>query len=196
MSAVILVSGGIDSSLVSLLVAEQGTKTFPLFVDYGQLACKRELESCRNIHKQLGLPSPRVARIPGFGRLVPSGLTSQSFDINKDAFLPNRNLLFLLVAASYAYSKQADTIGIGLLDEKAHIFPDQTAAFLNKAAELIKISLDHEIRIVAPLIELPKAAVIRLAKEKGIMGTYSCHSGNERPCGRCISCVEILKSQS
>jgi 7-cyano-7-deazaguanine synthase len=195
MGAVVLVSGGIDSSLISVIMHEQGFEIFPLFVDYGQLAKDKELASCRDVHKKLHLPKPEVIRVPGFGRTIPCGLTNSSLDVNIDAFLPNRNLLFLVLAASYAYTKQAGTVAIGFVDEKSHLFPDQTKIFIRKTSSLISLSLGYPISIVAPLIDTPKSAVIQLAKSKGINRTYSCHTGNARPCGKCISCIEIEKSK-
>lgn len=195
MSAVVLVSGGIDSSLISVIMHEQGYKVFPLFVNYGQLAKERELASCREIHKKLHLPMPKVINVSGFGKTIPSGLTNSNLDVNIDAFLPNRNLFFLILASSYAYTKQAGTVAIGLVDENAHIFPDQTKDFIKRASTLIRLSLGYSINIVTPLIDIPKSAVMQLAKAKGVHGTYSCHAGSSHPCGKCISCIEIEKSK-
>jgi len=51
--------------------------------------------------------------------------------------------------------------------------------------------MGRQIKVLTPLIEFGKADVVRLARAKGIMGTYSCHTGNSEPCGRCISCLEF-----
>ena len=54
--------------------------------------------------------------------------------------------------------------------------------------------LGEDIVVLAPLIDLPKASVIRLAHERGLTETYSCHAGQDVPCGVCIACLEILNS--
>ena len=95
MEVVVLMSGGMDSSLVAAMAADQGLKPRPLFVDYGQLAAGREWKACHEISKQLGLAEPERADVSGFGKLIPSGLTSAEKAINEDAFLPGRNALFL-----------------------------------------------------------------------------------------------------
>jgi len=190
MSIVTLVSGGLDSMVLAVLAAESNVQQFPLFVNYGQIFYEREYESCVSALKRLGLPVPRRMSVPGFGRAIPCGLTSRKKHIVKDAFLPNRNLLFLVCGAAYAHSTDANAVAIGLLTEETHLFPDQTQDFLNSAEITLCKSLGREIHVVAPLMRFNKADVVALAEEKGIKKWYSCHSGKKRPCGHCISCRE------
>ncbi|BAQ34152.1 7-cyano-7-deazaguanine synthase [Dehalococcoides sp. UCH007] len=192
MSMVTLVSGGLDSTLMSILAKEEGITLFPLFIDYGQLCIEREWEACIYVHKQFGLPSPIRMDLAGYGKTIPSGLTSKSLRVNEDAFLPGRNLLFLLAACSYAYSKNANAVAIGLLSEETHIFPDQTKDFVEKAQSTINVALERDIRIITPLMNLNKHDVLAMAKKKGIEGTYSCHSGTLPTCGSCIACRQYI----
>lgn len=191
MSIVLLASGGLDSTLSAVLAVEQGLEVHPLFVDYGQIAKDRELNACRVNYKQYGLPEPKVVNVQGFGALYPSGLTNSNVDIFEDAFLPGRNMLFLLVGATYACDVCANSISIGLLSEKLSLFPDQTREFLGKAQHLISMMTGRKLQILAPLMDFTKRDVVALAKKKGIVGTYSCHSGGETPCGECIACKEF-----
>lgn len=191
MSIVTLVSGGLDSTLVAKLAQEEGLQIFPLFVDYGQRACDRELAACRVAMKTLGLPEPEIASLGGFGKLIRSGLTDTSLHIIDDAFTPGRNMLFLLTAAAYAHQKNADAISIGLLHESTSLFPDQTSGFLAEAERMISLCMGRTIKVLAPLSVFTKPDVVALAAEKGISGTYSCHIGDEVPCGNCISCNEF-----
>lgn len=191
MSLVTLVSGGLDSTLVEVMSHQEGIQTFPLFINYGQLAADKEWDTCKKVHAQLGLPAPAKLDISGFGRLIETGLTSSNKLIKEEAFTPGRNLIFLLMAASYAYQKDASSIAIGLLTEKFSLFPDQQPEFLANAETTISMALGKRISIISPLISFTKADVVKLAISKGIIGTYSCHSGNEIPCGKCISCLEF-----
>lgn len=129
--------------------------------------------------------------ISGFGSVIRSGLTSTDLDVRANAFTPTRNLLFLVVAGAFACEVGADTVAIGLLAERLSLFPDQRADFVDKAETAIASALNQPIRIVTPLMEFSKADVIQLAQSKGITGTYSCHAGGSRPCGRCIACYEF-----
>jgi len=113
---VTLVSGGIDSTLMSLMAQEEGIQLFPLFVDYGQLAAAKEWEACTRLHKKHGLPSVMRMDMSGFGKIIPSGITDPHLRINEDAFLLGRNLLFVLAGAAYAFKVQANSVALGLLD--------------------------------------------------------------------------------
>ncbi|WP_448124063.1 7-cyano-7-deazaguanine synthase [Pseudomonas veronii] len=190
MSIVTLVSGGLDSTLVAKLAQEQGLQIFPLFVDYGQRARDRELAACKIAMRNLGLPEPEIAGLSGFGKLIRSGLTDPSLHIIDDAFTPGRNMLFLLTAAAYAHQKSADAISIGLLHESTSLFPDQTSGFLIEAERMISLCMGRQIKVLAPLSAFRKPDVVALALEKGISQTYSCHLGEEQPCGNCIACNE------
>jgi 7-cyano-7-deazaguanine synthase len=140
----------------------------------------------------LQLPPPEVANLGGFGALIRSGLTDPALDVVQDAFTPGRNALFLLVAASYAATQEAGAVAIGLLDERYRLFPDQSHAFIEEAEEFVYRALGREIRIMAPLMKMSKAAVVELARPRGLIGrTYSCHAGGPAPCGRCIACREF-----
>lgn len=191
MSVVTLVSGGLDSTLVAYLAREEGVRQYPLFIDYGQRARDRELAACRAAMAVLKLPEPAIADLSGYGQLIRSGLTDTSLRVLEDAYTPGRNMLFLLTAGAYAYQVDADAISIGLLHEDTSLFPDQTGAFLEEAEALLAKAVRRPVRVIAPLAGFHKPDVVQLAAEKGIAGTYSCHLGNEEPCGACIACNEF-----
>lgn len=191
MSIVTLVSGGLDSTLVAKLAQEEGVRQHPLFINYGQRSLDRELAACQRAMVDLNLPEPKVANLAGFGALIRSGLTDKKLHIVNDAFTPGRNMLFLLTAAAYSYQVGAEAISIGLLHEDASLFPDQTSTFLCEAERMLTLCMGREIRVLAPLAAFHKIDVVSLAREKGIRNTYSCHFGDEEPCGMCIACNEF-----
>jgi 7-cyano-7-deazaguanine synthase len=191
MRIVTLVSGGLDSTLVVKLAIDESVDIYPLFIDYGQIASETELKSCKEALSAIGVDEFKVAELSGFGKLIKSGLTDPNLNIVQDAFTPGRNMLFLLIAAAYAYQNNADAISIGLLHESTSLFPDQSPEFIIKAEELIELIMGYKIRVLAPLREFMKSDVIELAKLKGITKTYSCHTGNLEPCGECIACKEF-----
>ncbi|MDR1699710.1 MAG: 7-cyano-7-deazaguanine synthase [Lachnoclostridium sp.] len=195
MRIVTLLSGGLDSSLLACLLKEEGHEQFPVFINYGQLNFEKEWTACLSTCSQLNLRNPELFDLKGYGISVPSGLTSTKLDIKNDAFLPNRNALFLLSAAAYAYQKECTHVAIGFLNEENYIFVDQTRAFLDKMEELLHLSLGKRICIMSPFIALDKIDIIGLAKLKGLNNTYSCHKGTEDPCGECISCLEFINSK-
>jgi 7-cyano-7-deazaguanine synthase len=191
-----LVSGGIDSLVMAKIIDIQGEKQIPLFIDYGQLAREKEWKACKRILKESDLPEPVKVDLSDYGKLISSGITDKTKDIHDEAFLPGRNLLFLVVAGSYAHYRGVKKVAIGLLSEKFHLFPDQTQRFIVNTNIAVNEALNDNIAIVTPLINFTKSDVIKLAKHYGlpINNTYSCHSGREKYCGKCISCLELINS--
>jgi 7-cyano-7-deazaguanine synthase len=187
---VTLMSGGLDSTVMAVLIAQEGLTQYPLFIDYGQRGRERELMACRANCQRHELPEPKVALLAGYGELLPCGLTDPARDIRRDAFLPGRNLLFVMVAAAYARQVGSHTVAIGLLDEAFSLFPDQTRTFLAEAQLLLSRAMDHSVTIVGPLMSYSKAEVVAIAKQIGVSETYSCHAGGALPCGVCIACLE------
>jgi len=191
MSFVNLVSGGLDSTLIGVMAKEDHIDHFPLFIDYGQRAAVKEWATCQAVHQQLGLPEPIRMDLSGFGQVIASGLTNADMDVKDNAFTPGRNLLFLLMGGAYAYQVGASSVAIGLLAEQFSLFPDQRQPFLLQAERAIVAAMGRPIKFLTPLIEFGKADVVRLATEKGVVGTYSCHIGDDQPCGHCIACLEF-----
>lgn len=195
MSLVTLASGGLDSAVMSLMAHEEGITLYPLFIDYGQLGAEKEWGACRLIHEKHGLPDPVRMDLSGFGKTIPSGITNRKMRINEDAFLPGRNLLFILVGASYAHSVQAGGVAIGLLNPENRLFPDQNMEFLLKCEEMIELSIGRRISVVAPLLTFRKNDILEMARVRGIQDSYSCHAGGENPCGVCVACIEIANAK-
>jgi 7-cyano-7-deazaguanine synthase len=188
--AICLASGGLDSLVCLHLLRKQGINTLPLFVDYGQQNRDRELASLVANTKQFGFPTPEIIDVSGFGGKVRSGLTDASKKVYEDAFTPNRNLLFLLLASSIGHTRCISNLVLGLLSEKTAIFPDQTDIFLRTAELMLTQSLGTKINVFVPLRDFTKADVVELANEFNIKTYYSCHSGTAEPCGKCIACLE------
>ena len=188
--AICLASGGLDSIVCLHLLRKQGIKALPVFVNYGQRNQKREFGSLIANLKRAKFPLPVVINVSGFGKVIKSGLTDSRKRVLEDAFTPNRNLLFLLLATSVAYSRGISYIVLGFLSERTAIFPDQSDRFLSAASDAIRESLGVKITIICPLREMVKDDVVHLSKALGIFRAYSCHSGTAKPCGKCIACLE------
>lgn len=192
MRIVALASGGLDSSVMCALLKREKHQIVPIFVNYGQLSERREWRACSTVMRGLNLPRPVRINVQGYGKAFESSLTHRKGRIFEDAFLPGRNLFFLLLAAAYAHQHDCSGIAIGLLSPRQHIFGDQTKAFLTKAKTVLSAAMSGEIQVLAPLIKLRKSQVLALSGELKVSATYSCHSGKGKACGICISCREFL----
>ena len=195
MGIVALVSGGFDSTLMCILAQEEGVELFPLFIDYGQLGATKEWEACQRLHETHKLPRAVYMDLSGFGKTIPSGITDRHLRINEDAFLPGRNLLFVLAGSAHAYGLQADSIALGLLKAADYLFPDQTEQFVRECERIIETTMGKRIAVLTPLIEFSKGDILAMAGDHGLRGTYSCHAGGDTPCGICVACVEIEKAK-
>jgi 7-cyano-7-deazaguanine synthase len=191
MALVLLASGGIDSAVIAAQAAKDGIETWPVYVHYGQRAAEREWDACRQVMKQIGVKPPTMVDLAGYGAAIRSGLTDPSMDIYADAFLPGRNMLFLLVGAAHAQRKGISTVAIGLLRDDTALFADQKREFVQRAEQALRLAVDWEIEVATPLAKLTKSDVLTAARRFKISGTYSCHSGEPTPCGQCISCKEL-----
>jgi 7-cyano-7-deazaguanine synthase len=194
MRVVALSSGGVDSSIMMLLLKREGFQVFPLHINYGQRAEREEWPAHKRVCKFLGLIPERI-NLQGFNK-IPSALTREDMDIVRDAFLPTRNLLFATVGAAFAFGRSIEVVAIGLLSNP--IFPDQTPTFVQSAAKCIKEALGNSFQLLAPLIGLDKTDTLSLARKHGLPLnlTYHCHAGGKQDCGRCISCKERLAAES
>lgn len=192
MRIVALISGGIDSSVMCLMLKRDEAEIQPLFIDYGQLARSLEWQAVQEVCEFLDISPAVKIDVSGFGRLISCGLTDRRQDVKAKAFLPTRNLLFLSLGAAYAYSNDIYFVAIGLLSDS--IFPDQTEEFISCAQKAISEALGANFKILTPLRKFTKLDIMLLAKKYSIPLdiTYSCHLGRKQPCGRCISCEEQM----
>jgi 7-cyano-7-deazaguanine synthase len=191
---VVMSSGGVDSSVTMLLLKRDGHEVFPMHVNYGHFAEDREWSSCQRVCDYLSVNKPVKIDVKGL-EVIPSSLVKEGLDIEKDAFLPTRNLLFVVLGSAYAFSIKCNVVALGILAQP--IFPDQKAEFFQSAETCISLALGRLVKVLTPLIELDKRETLKLAKELGmpLNITYYCHAGTENPCGRCISCKERIAAE-
>jgi len=209
--AVVLLSGGLDSTTVLAIAKERGYDPYALSFRYGQRH-EIELEAARRVANRLGVVRHVVADIDlrVFGG---SSLTAdidvpkhQSADeLTEDipvTYVPARNTIFLSFALAYAETVGAQDIFIGVnaLDYSGYpdCRPEYIAAFQSMANLATKAGVEGaQLRIHTPLIEMTKAEIVRLGTSLGVdYGlTSSCYDpdGEGRPCGHCDSCLLRLK---
>lgn len=193
MRTVVLASGGIDSTLLMKLLADEGYFLEPLFIDYSQRAAEAEWKALQNVCTELELPAPTRFPMKGCG-IFGSALTTESKDLKEEAFLPGRNLLFLVAGAGFAYSIDSSSVAIGLVENP--LFPDQTSQFVKKAGNAVEEALGEKIQLLTPLLDMDKREILHLALSEGLpfSKTYSCHSGTPIPCQTCIACEELQEA--
>lgn len=201
--AVVLVSGGLDSATTLAIARSQGLECYALSVDYGQRH-RAELEAAQRVAKALGAVKHRVIRVD-LGGIGGSALTDVSIAVPETpqsgipvTYVPARNTVMLSLALGWAEVLGADRmcIGVNAVDYSGYpdCRPEFVAAFERVANLATRSGVEgtSAFRIVAPLIDLSKAQIIRRGVELGVdFGqTVSCYQADDagRACGACDAC--------
>ena len=202
--AVILLSGGLDSTTVLAIAKSQGYDCYALSFDYGQKQ-RSELESSISIAKKSNVIEHRIMKI-SLSDIGGSALTDQSIDVPKYSdsdeipitYVPARNTIFLSFALAWAEVVDCQTIFIGVnaLDYSGYpdCRPEFIEAFENMANLATKQSVEGDrIQIKTPLISMTKAEIIKKGLGLGVdySETTSCYDANTlgEACGECDACV-------
>jgi 7-cyano-7-deazaguanine synthase len=202
--AVIILSGGIDSSTLLYDTASKGYEVSALTFIYGQKH-EREIGSARAICNELSV-SHRVVDLSALRPILSGSAltdpdveipdvpeTSEHYDTLKSTIVPNRNAIFLSIAVGYAVSTGAGSVLFGAHHSDRGVYPDCRAEFVEafQAAERLATDMP-ELRVEAPYAALDKADIVRLGAGLGVpFGlAWSCYKGGDVHCGVCSSCRE------
>ncbi len=184
-----LLSGGLDSA-VSLLKSREEVETIlALTFDYGQRARDNEIKASCNICSQLGIKH-KVVKLPFMQDLHSELLTTSDVPLN-NPWVPNRNGLFINIAATYAENIQADLIICGFNREEAVIFPDNSGEFIQAINQSLYYSTMNHVQVKSYVSNLDKEQIIREGIRLGLdfRHIWSCYQGTDKPCGECVSCL-------
>lgn len=207
--AVILVSGGLDSTTCLAIARSQGFELYALTLHYGQRHLA-ELRAARKVGKAYGVKRHLQLKVPltAFGG---SALTDQKIKVPKSrslkamagnipsTYVPARNTVFLSLALAWAEVLGAKDlfIGVNALDYSG--YPDCRPEFVRAFEKLARLATRKgvegkwRLKIHTPLLRMGKAQIIRTGRrlkvDYGL--THSCYDPNPkgRPCGRCDSCL-------
>jgi len=205
--AVVLLSGGLDSSTVLAVARRDGYEAHCLSVDYGQRH-KGELAAARRVARALGAASHRSARVT-LSLFGGSALTDPRIAVPKGrsearmgadipvTYVPARNTVLLSVALAWAEVLGADDLFLGVNAVDYSGYPDCRPAFLRAFERLARVATragveGSRLSIHAPLLRLSKAGIVRLGTKLGVPYhlTLTCYDPvGSRACGRCDACT-------
>ncbi|MCU0661224.1 MAG: 7-cyano-7-deazaguanine synthase QueC [Myxococcota bacterium] len=210
--AVVLLSGGLDSSTTLAVAQSQGFELYALSFRYGQRH-EAELAAARAVAQAAGVQRHEIATID-LALFGGSALTAD-IEVPKDrseaaiasgipvTYVPARNTVFLSYALAYAEALGAFDIFIGVNAVDYSGYPDCRPAFIEAFERLANLATKAGVeggdsfRIHAPLLHLTKGAIVRRAHELGVdlSLTRTCYDPDERgaACGRCDACVLRLR---
>ena len=208
--AVVLLSGGLDSSTALGIARTKGREVYALTVDYGQRH-RKEVAAAKKVAKHLGAKDHTVLKID-LAQLGGSALTNRTIAVPErrsieeigegipPTYVPARNTILLGLALAYAESLDADEIYIAanVLDSSG--YPDCRPEFYDAFRSVARLGTKRgvegrPIHIHTPLIHMTKADIVRTGAKLGVPFelTWSCYHGRQKACGVCDSCQLRLK---
>lgn len=205
--AVVVLSGGLDSTTCMGIAEAAGYELYPITFDYGQLH-SREIEQAKKIAAFYKVPQHKIVQMGFLREIGGSALTDDSMEVPTDGesdgipstYVPARNLIFLSLATAYAEVIGAAKIYVGVSAVDFSGYPDCRPSFIASMTETINQATrmgteGNALSIEAPLIHLSKAETIRLGMSLGVPYhlSTSCYNGGEEACGVCDSCRLRIK---
>lgn len=201
-TAVVLVSGGLDSATTMAIAASEGFQCHALSFQYGQRHVS-ELAAADRVVKAMGAASHKIIHLD-LDQIGGSALTDMSIDVPASGgqgipvtYVPARNTIFLSLALAWAEVLGAQDIFIGVNAVDYSGYPDCRAEYIKAFETMANLATragveGKKLQIHTPLIDMSKAEIIQTGGRLGVdySQTVSCYSADEqgRACGRCDSC--------
>ena len=204
-NAIVLLSAGLDSTVNCYLAKKDYSHTMALCFDYGQKASVRELSKASQIAQELQI-SFQSLHLPWLKNLSTSALTSAAIlpemvnlnDIEqtqksaKQVWVPNRNAVFIHIAAAFAKDTKTDII-VGFNKEEACTFPDNSKHFVEAINKTLSLSTFGQVQVKSYTLEMNKKDIVKLGQQVKVNFDliWSCYKGDLEPCGCCESCLRL-----
>ncbi|WP_409420383.1 7-cyano-7-deazaguanine synthase QueC [Pseudaeromonas sp. ZJS20] len=199
--AVVVFSGGQDSTTCLIQALSRYDEVHALTFDYGQRHVK-EIEVARQIAQELGVTAHKVMDVSLLGELAASALTRASIPVSTqlqdnglpNTFVPGRNIVFLTLAGIYAYQVGAEVIITGVCETDFSGYPDCRHDFVQALNRALVLGMERPLTILTPLMWLDKAQTWALADRYGRLEyvrhqTLTCYNGVVgEGCGDCPAC--------
>lgn len=204
-SAVVLVSGGMDSCLTAAYAFKKYEPAF-LHINYGQRTEKRELKAFNDIADFYGVKYRMTADINHLKKIGGSSLTDLNIEVSKadlhsksvpSSYVPFRNANMLAIAVSWAEVISAERIFIGAVEEDSSGYPDCRESFFRAFNKVIKNGIKNtsKLKIETPIIHFSKKDIVLKSFEMNapLHLTWSCYKNSTFACGECDSCALRLR---
>lgn len=200
--AVILLSGGLDSTVAGYICKEQGMELYALTFNYGQRHVK-EIEAAKTIAKLLNVKEHKILDISFLKDItINSSLTNPEIKMEENRtpeemtnipsmFVPGRNLIFLSIACSYAINVGATVICFGSNQLDFSGYPDCRTSFFRAMDNVMYEATREPVVVFTPLQFRTKVEIIKegLRLNAPLSLTWSCYKGGDKPCGVCDACI-------
>ncbi|MDD3652997.1 MAG: 7-cyano-7-deazaguanine synthase QueC [Desulfotomaculaceae bacterium] len=212
LKSIVLMSGGLDSAVSLAHALRESEVSLCLTFNYGQQAAQKEIEAAANLAAYYHLRH-QVVEIPFLGEITDTALVRSEAALPEPEFalldepvaaaanaaqvwVPNRNGLFINIAAAFAEACGARQVVCGFNREEAAAFPDNSADFIQAANSALFYSTKNQVKVISYTKLLSKADIVRLGMRRKVPFQYvwSCYRGGEKMCGRCESCLRFKRA--
>jgi len=209
---VVLLSAGLDSSTNLYAAHREGKVLLALSFDYGQRAAIKEIPKAQDLAQKLEIPHQTVS-LPWMGQFsgsallnteknVPTGsdISIDDFEISnrtaKAVWVPNRNGIFLNIAAGFAENLGADFIVPGFNKEEAATFSDNSEDFMKVLDQSFSFSTANKVKVACFTQGMDKTEIVGFAKKLGLdfKMLWPCYLAGDEWCGKCESCQRSLRA--
>lgn len=199
--SLVVLSGGQDSTTCLYWAVDKfgAADTETITFDYGQRH-RLEIECAALIAKFAGVPN-KLVPINTFEALGGNALIDLNVDVKPEidtdtglpnTFVPGRNIVFLTIAAAYAWQRKIHHLVTGVAQTDYSGYPDCRAETIASLQSTLRLGMESSVVIHAPLMYLSKKETVLLAGELGAIEamslTHSCYLGRRPPCGACAAC--------
>lgn len=212
--SVVLLSGGLDSAANLAYCSERDEPLMAITCRYRQRAEKRESDSATKLAAYYDVPH-QIVELPWLGELGGSALTDGKQSLPslkvqhlddpmetkfsaKAVWVPNRNGIFIQVAAAFAERLGADRVVVGFNREEAATFPDNSIDFLKASTDALRFSTATQVSVFSYTAELDKREIVQalyqLKRPFPFDRIWSCYEGKKTPCGFCESCQRYQRA--
>ena len=201
MKAICLLSGGMDSTTLAYVAKDQGYEIYALHVNYGQRTERRELRSAKAIAGLLGAKEFIEVNLGYLSQFGDSSLTDPSIAVEEydadrqgipNTYVPFRNANLLSIATSFAESRKADAVFIGVQSLDYSGYPDCRPQFIEAFQKVVDTGTrdDTRITLLTPFISMTKRDILERGLTLGVpyQHTWSCYQREDAACGVCGSC--------
>lgn len=195
--AVVMTSGGMDSTVLLYWAVSKGYSVTPLFIDYGQHCAATELMTLEAVAPDECRSAVRVVRVSDVflestSRMIRATDLWRETITSNDLMLPYRNLFLLVTAAAFAASLNTDTVLSAFINSNHAYEIDATSEFLAGATSLVGKIGNVTLEMPFRKLSKPEVARIGVQLEVPIDRTFSCQVNALEHCGACPNCVERL----
>jgi len=203
--AILILSGGMDSTTLLYKIIDEGKKVRAISIDYGQKHSK-ELKMAAKTCEMLRVPHKVVdlSVLKDAGFFAKSSLTSEievpeghyEEESMKSTVVPNRNMIMLSLAIGYAITHNAKSVYYGAHSGDHAIYPDCRPEFVQKMRDAAAVCHYYPVDIRAPFENYTKGDIVKEGIELGVNYslTWTCYKGQDKACGKCGSCSERIEA--